>query len=570
MVKRILVLESVVGSALLRVLESIPRPKDLRSLAIPADRRANEHRRPVQHAMRSLTIRTAVWVAFLSLMGIVSVAHAKTITAATCSQPDVQTAVNGAVAGDTVVVPAGTCAWTAPVSWTAPANVILQGAGNQTVLGGGDATVIVDNYASTNPLFSITTASASSTFRLFGFTFRGGSGGIKQNGVVALKGNSQNVRLDHSHFDLSTYSAGGQIGIRTSGWLYGVIDHNIFDDNKGISEGINIWSESIGGGSFGDGGWAMDTGFGTNAFMFIEDNTFNRGIMADDCDSGGKEVFRHNIVNVAQTQTHPTGSAFRNRGCRAKETYLNTFNGDPACNGGAGFGSCVFNALFLSSGPSLIWGNTAPIVSAGAGSGYQWLISLHAMRRNNGTYPQTATPNGWGYCGTSFNGTGSNWDQNSTATNGGACLDQPGRGKGDLLANDFPNAKNSTTGTIAWPHQALEPVYEWLDSITPVPSNPGGIINNYNSEVLVQNRDFYVGTSSFNGTSGVGSGQLSARPATCIPMVAYWATDTSTLYQCSSTNTWIAYYTPYTYPHPLVSSGSPGPSKAPPQNLRLP
>ena len=54
---------------------------------------------------------------------------AATRTAATCNSGDVQTAVNSAQAGDTVVIPAGICSWTTPVSWTAPANVVLQGSG---------------------------------------------------------------------------------------------------------------------------------------------------------------------------------------------------------------------------------------------------------------------------------------------------------------------------------------------------------------------------------------------------------------------------------------------------------
>ena len=36
-----------------------------------------------------------------------------------------------------------------------------------------------------------------------------------------------------------------------------------------------------------------------------------------------------------------------------------------------------------------------------------------------------------------------------------AALDQPGRGKGDLLADQDPVVTGS------WPHQALEPVYAW-------------------------------------------------------------------------------------------------------------
>jgi hypothetical protein len=69
---------------------------------------------------------------------------------------------------------------------------------------------------------------------------------------------------------------------------------------------------------------------------------------------------------------------------------------------------------------------------------------------------------------------------------------------------------------------------------------------------------------------GVGCGPLSGRPATCSPGFAYWATDQSctnlsgmvgrapatpisgTLYKCTGTNTWTAYFTPLAYPHPLA------------------
>ena len=132
------------------------------------------------------------------------------------------------------------------------------------------------------------------------------------------------------------------------------------------------------------------------------------------------------------------------------------------------------------------------------------------------------------------------------------------------MANDFPNAENTVTSSISWPHEALEPVYEWLDNYSAVPNNPSNLLSNYEADAMFANSDYYLYTASFNGSSGTGSGLLSARPSTCTPMVAYWATDTNTLYQCSATNTWTAYYTPYTYPHPLTQDGPP----APPTNLQ--
>src|SRR5207244_2721981 len=70
-----------------------------------------------------------------------------TINAASVSYVDVATAVRLASAGDTVVIPPGSANWTQGLVWTAPANVTLKGAGTSAT-GGGDQTVIIDNYAS--------------------------------------------------------------------------------------------------------------------------------------------------------------------------------------------------------------------------------------------------------------------------------------------------------------------------------------------------------------------------------------------------------------------------------------
>lgn len=157
-------------------------------------------------------------------------------------------------------------------------------------------------------------------------------------------------------------------------------------------------------------------------------------------------------------------------------------------------------------------------------------------------------------------------------------LDQPGRGQGDLLVRD----SNGNPTVVAWPHDALEPVYAWNNT-----HNGSQVGVTSSSPTVWANRDYYnsVGgvqtspTSPFNGTVGTGFGTLANRPTTCtagtdvgggsaIPGVAYWATDQNSgngeLYVCTATNTWTPYYTPYTYPHPLVS-GTP----SAPTNLRI-
>lgn len=84
-----------------------------------------------------------------------------------------------------------------------------------------------------------------------------------------------------------------------------------------------------------------------------------------------------------------------------------------------------------------------------------------------------------------------------------------------------------------------------------------GPITDYDAgNCLIEGVDYWSDVQPDTNTSSsyFSKGLASARPSSCsatVPADVYWETDSLTLYRCTATDTWTAYYTPYTYPHPL-------------------
>jgi hypothetical protein len=491
---------------------------------------------------------------------------------------DLQTAFNNASSsGDEVFMDFAAATLTTQYSWNAPPNSVLRGRGIVTSGYGDDnLTVLTDSYDSTNQTIIINT-SATGTCRIRGFTFKGGvSSHDKSQGLIGLTGSCQKLRIDHCFFDTTTYSGGtaNNAIISVRGNQIGVVDH-CTGLNPGGSVGGSIRadnfeffnSDALG---YGDQSWAAPTNYGSGAFLFIEDCVFTNGYPVDSS-RGGRYVFRFNVFNTngGALENHPTGGGGRVRGSRACEIYCNTINVLP-------FGTQPDAGIYFQSGTMLCWGNSC--TSTDLDTGVVHFIQLHSPRYDQLTYGQTPTPDGWGSQGTHHDGTGSGWDGNINASSGYPGLDAVGRGQGDLLVNDFPSTVNNTTGTIAWPNQALEPVRQWVNVWTPPRFTSNAIVQDIDG-ILTYGTDYWSGTGSTSVTGGIGNGTLASRPGSASTAESYWANDvgswnagTNSFYVSQGTlyvwnGSWTTYYTPYIYPHPLVTpaiSTAPYPQSAPP------
>jgi hypothetical protein len=604
--------------------------------------------------------------------------EAATITAKSVSLADVRSAIASAGDGDTVIVPAGTASWTSAL--VIKKGITLQGA---TSIGSSssspaitDRTIILDDVprgrhgeqspkqheglprerkafvTSARPLrdkaratpksipsiaarrgpkptiIEVTLTSAQS-FRLTGFTFRYGAlTTYANNAGVHLTGTCPSTRIDHCHFD-QLYRP----FITTHGQIYGVVDHCVLDERSG-SLTFRVYHDGWGGRTHGDGSWTDSAYFGSEKFLFIEDNTFRNanGYKSNGIDScgGGRYVARHNYLVDTPIGGHGTESTGRFRGVRAIEVYNNTcvwrlveprgqlrsgtmlqfnnvwtgkedsrskstrltcyrqFRPFPfwgGANGNNRLDSNDSHGLY-ASGKHTGGNGSATLVAANAGwtvnqwVGYSVTNTTQTVKGRTGaifhpsSYITANTSDTITYLyDTSYNPKGSltfNTGDGFAIYRLLVALDQPGRGKGELLTDKDPVA------TASWPHQALEPVYAWgntynnlrkLDVASPYPT-------------IQENRDFYNQITPFDGTAGVGVSTLADRPKTCTPGVAYWATDEGEwdsthegpdgqLYVCSDRDTWSFYYKPYTYPHPLVS-GMPGPRMKTTEERRQP
>jgi hypothetical protein len=366
------------------------------------------------------------------ILNACSYSNADTHVAATCSQADVQTAVDAASNGDTVTVPSGSCTWTTTTQNTpsvsiASKSITLQGAG----IGNTNITDNTDSDYNGNEVAIKVTGSGTYFVRITGFTFTGTTFDTK--GVIRVLTSNTALwtnafRIDNCRWNFSNV---GVVAAEITG-AYGLIDHCAIDNYGGFTIiGLGHWSNNV--------SFTAASPVGTANAVYIEDCTFTSPVSQVvsgnmDAYDGGNYVFRYNTVTNNGLHTHETAYTAL-RGVRHYEIYNNTFTSSTT--------SPMTRTINIRGGTGVIYNNVFT-------GNYTQCVDLHNYRSYDTGH---GTANYWGFC------TGTNdCDGNTAEMKGYPCMDQIGR------ITDDDGAKATAcyqTGVGPGPTQPLEPLYAW-------------------------------------------------------------------------------------------------------------
>ena len=451
--------------------------------------------------------------------------------------------------GDTITVPAGTFPWTTGVRISKA--ITLQGAGvGQTIVRDGVQSSQLINWQ----------LSPNGVARITGIEFQDGGRvnvGAAPSGIIHITGSNTNgsqFRFDHNKWtDLYGYFV--------TDTVIGVIDHNTILVGQKVIEWIYPYGNRWNGGSHGDGSWAAPANWGSSQFLFLEDNVITNsnsvyeGQLTDGF-NGGRFVVRHNMITNQAIGNHGTETPGRGRSGRAEEIYNNTFD----CNhvnrfvsGNRGGGELFHDNTIVNCGgaaaakPTLssfrMLGSFSPWGGADGTNGWDknnignpfYSGTLTGVSGNTVTINGAGwTPNQWQGYTLKRNAGGFSYIQNNTSNTitfasdifgnhppyaiGNVIvinkvdqsLDQAGAGQSTLISGDNPTPPPGF-------NQVAEPCYIWNNT------NDGMPFNNFDPETA----NIQQGIHYFN-------------------------------------NTILPGYTPYTYPHPLVTGGpTPTPTLTP-------
>ena len=530
-------------------------------------------------------------------------AEAAIINCPTCSQDDFEHAYYVlSNPGDTIVLPAGAATWGNSSRGNAGVIYIIT---NVNVVGQGDSTVITLDDTGRTYAQGVIACWAAATFSHFKIV------GSNVNPVTAFYVSGYNNPTTGINFtggfrltDI-TYVGGtsdAYFAYTNDNVLSGVIDHCRLTGNTGSAELI-----------FGRGptdAWQTNSTLGGANNIFIEDCTFNNTGYVCDANSNARYVVRFNTINGSnKVDGHGVSTNSPARSVRHMEVYGNHFTFAPAATtaleirggtgmffdnisdntngaGGAWFYLTDYGALGLFSNFAFVFQvptSFYPIADQiGVGKDPKVAASEPAYvwnnKKNGAAWTRTFEFVSDFTCST--DATGYPIGATSITLQSIPSAMYPGNGvafAGDnnryFVQNILTASGSPVTLQLAAPGllQAI-PAAATTVSMGPTASyqkrsgNPFAVMND--AVVIQSNRDFFA-DAGFDTNTGVSRGTKAAMLAFTPSVVGYgwWVTDEASwnttlpantsgqLYTWNG-STWALKYTPYIYPHPLVSGGS--------------
>lgn len=409
--------------------------------------------------------------------------------------------------------------------------------------------------SSTAQVFALTVPNGTVTnlYRISGFTFNATGTGQSifwADSCNGCQGIITQFRFDHNIININAPLDTGVIFFgdgQSNTYLYGVVDHNtittVGPHPTSLGFGINKYETSP----------PLANTQGTANNLFLEDNILKVITTTDvsspcmtDAWGFASIVVRHNTITNCLMPVHDLG---HNGGPQNWEVYNNQ-NIQDAGIAGQGADDGYRMVHHQGAQTEIFWNNSfKPLTEPHSSS----VISALAGYVDGfcSSYPCGGVP----------------------STHG----PQPGRDSAGVLRPIYGWGNfDATNGTVV-------------------------VVSNESAGVIVAaNRDIYTSTntsanttpsSPFDGTVGVGFGTLANRPATCThsnpthptltpaddghggvgyavetvvgtigASIGAGVASDAVLYTCTALNTWTVQYTPFTYPHPLVTGGVSAPS----------
>lgn len=494
-----------------------------------------------------------------------------TINAASCSQTDVQTAINSASNGDTVQIPAGACTWTSAVTINSSSSrtkmVKINGAGTDASTG----TRITLSVSGPNPGLVVYLSSSLPRFELSNIRF---IEGVYSSADEALWGIQLGGHADtwdsqiwiHDNYFLESTGACGSGGWQNSlvigglntygtpdnghAYIWGLINNNTWHSDGRSFQAIDVmplYSKDASGnylhgcvsdcnsGHLAWRDWTIADHQGTWKNLFIEHNTFEstNGITSQavlDFGGGAAAVIRYNTFINNFVGGHGPDTLGGARGAKWKEVYENDFitNTSSYVDDHSCTDSTWVMATGFESGTGVQYNNRFWDASHKGTGNPKGITGTKDFHSSFNYFEYIRTDSGLGTppcqavaCGDETTSTCDNMDISSDPGKGWICWDMTGSAKG--------SASVRTLGYTFSSHPVVYWNNIWSDTSTKIGPviNGGASIYNY-----LQERREYIKDTSCAGHMG--------------------ETICSTFWD--SVNGKKLGYTPYTYPHPLRGS----------------